>query len=169
MGKLEDLIDELETLGVNLELKDDEINFAPKSKVTPEMLSRMKDRRDELISYLQFKEAQTQALIKYGSFTRGPFIFMFFMLLIASGFFNGFLTGATEESTTFIRQGATATSTIVPAIFSCVLFILVLFRIRNMGYSLWWSILYFIPLVNFFVLIACMSRSQGYADRKRAK
>ena len=57
MDKVEELIDELETLGVNLELKDNKIDFTPKSKVTPEMLSRMKDHRDELIAYLLEGEA----------------------------------------------------------------------------------------------------------------
>jgi uncharacterized membrane protein YhaH (DUF805 family) len=40
-------------------------------------------------------------------------------------------------------------------------------RLKNMGYSGWWSLLIFVPLANIFVGLRCLICPQGYADTKK--
>jgi hypothetical protein len=40
-------------------------------------------------------------------------------------------------------------------------------RLKNMGYSGWWSLLLFVPLVNILVGLRCLICPVGYADTKR--
>jgi uncharacterized membrane protein YhaH (DUF805 family) len=40
-------------------------------------------------------------------------------------------------------------------------------RLKNMGYSAWWSLLIFVPLANILVGLRCLICPQGYADTKK--
>jgi uncharacterized membrane protein YhaH (DUF805 family) len=40
-------------------------------------------------------------------------------------------------------------------------------RLKNMGYSGWWSLLIFVPLANLLVGLRCLICPVGYADTKR--
>jgi len=40
-------------------------------------------------------------------------------------------------------------------------------RLKNMGYSGWWSVLIFVPLANLLVGLRCLICPAGYADTKR--
>ena len=55
------LIDELTALGVKIELHDGKIKFGPKSKVTPELLLKMREERNQLIEFLE-REPQAIAV-----------------------------------------------------------------------------------------------------------
>ena len=44
---------------------------------------------------------------------------------------------------------------------------LVVQRFKNMGYSGWWSLLIFVPLVNILVGLRCLICPRGYADTKK--
>jgi len=40
-------------------------------------------------------------------------------------------------------------------------------RLKNIGYSGWWSVLLFVPLANIFLGLRCLICPAGYADTKR--
>jgi len=61
MADAKQLVDELAALGVKVELNDGKIKFGPKSKVTPEMLLKMREQREQLIAYLGGEAPSTSA------------------------------------------------------------------------------------------------------------
>ena len=55
---------------------------------------------------------------------------------------------------------------VVVAAFAATIFITVQ-RLKNLGYSGWWSILMFVPLANILVGLRCLICPMGYADTKK--
>lgn len=151
----EAIVNKLNALGVNLELQDEKINFAPKSKVTPEMLSQMKEHRDGLVELLVEKERKATALIKYGSFSRGRYIVTMLLLVVGLAWFYEDVVA--EFGTTYFYFLCTG-----------VFLIPVFLRVKNIGYDKRWFFLVLIPVVSILVLIDCAFRPEGYADRKPA-
>lgn len=43
----------------------------------------------------------------------------------------------------------------------------IVLRLKNIGYSPWWCLLAFIPLINLLLLIRCIVCPEGYADHKK--
>lgn len=62
MADTKQFIDELAALGVKVELKDGKIKFGPTSKVTPELLLKMRGQREQLIAYLKRKSQENVEL-----------------------------------------------------------------------------------------------------------
>ena len=183
MTKVEELIDELDTLGVKLELNGDKINVAPKSKVTPEMLSRMKEHRDQLIAHLSDKEVnklksqeniigpssppEASALAEdatktmpqsYGGIQRLEYL----GILIVVGILESVvLMGVAAANPSGESMGP------IQLLFTAILFIPVYYRLKNIGMNPWWCLLMLVPIANLFLGVRCLIFQEGYADTKK--
>ncbi len=149
----EKIVDKLTALGVNLKLKDEKIYAVPRSKVTPEMLPQMREHRDELVALLLEKEDKATALTKYGLFSRYHYIVTMLFLGIGLAWFCEDVVA---------KFGTAYFYLLCTGVFLAPVFL----RIKNIGYDKRWFILFFIPVVSIFVLIDCLFRPEGYADRK---
>ncbi len=81
----------------------------------------------------------------------------YFLAMFALGFFNAVLSGSRSRFDDEPSQ-------IVPLIGFVIALILTGYRLKNIGISSWWALLWLVPLVNLGLGYVCLTRQEGYVE-----
>jgi uncharacterized membrane protein YhaH (DUF805 family) len=91
----------------------------------------------------------------YGGITRLPY----FLITVVATSVGGVLVGISSDDPTQVENRA--------RIVGLVIQLLIAFpRLKNLGYSGWWALGLFVPILNLLVGLRCLAAPEGYADHK---
>ena len=93
---------------------------------------------------------------EYGGITRGPY----FGYSILAGIVNNLLQAGALAAGLGSLVFVLALAGLGVALYLGVL------RLKNMGYSGWWTLGFFVPFLNILVAVRCLAAPEGYADHK---
>jgi uncharacterized membrane protein YhaH (DUF805 family) len=99
-----------------------------------------------------------EPLREYGGIGRLAYVGYSFLAGLAANVLGTIASGT--------ELGPAAAGILLIAAIGLTIFITVQ-RLKNMGYSGWWSLLIFVPLANILVGLRCLICPVGYADTKR--
>ncbi len=92
----------------------------------------------------------------YGGIGRAAY----FGLSFAIGVLNNIVQYAADKA------GATGVVLVTAIIGLVVTIVLAVQRLKNLGYSGWWTIGLIVPILNILVGLRCLAAPEGYADHK---
>lgn len=95
-----------------------------------------------------------------------PFVFIFVTFAV-SLIFGLFVAAACSGNPQAVQSISLGFSFVVGLLTLVLIIGLILSRLRNMGLSGWYALLFAVPLVNFGIGLACACFPEGYGDSKK--